>query len=199
MHHATLLWKINGIFRFLLSPVENKKSHFPAQGCKNMMSKRHPSLVPLAREHHEGLLLAVRLQQGKKALLRLWSHDPHWQAGYVVEFYEKHLRTHFMAEEQGLFPIAEGIKACKPHVDELLLHHRTLVEQVDRFRQPTRVRLDDALHAFGALLEEHIRKEDRVLFPLFEKHATQEMLRQVDISIKRFYPPDPPGHTTSSS
>ena len=55
--------------------------------------KRHDSLVPLSREHHDGLLLAVRLQQGRAALPRLWSHDLVWQAEYVTRFFGEHLAT----------------------------------------------------------------------------------------------------------
>ena len=152
------------------------------------MAKRHKSLVLLARDHHEGLLLALRLQQGKKALLRLWSHNPRWQASYVAEFYDKHLRRHFEAEEKALFPLASTIAACRPLVNELSLEHRTMEEYVDRFRNPAANALAKDLRSFGALLEEHIRKEDRVLFPAFEEHASKEMLQKAEAAIGGFYP-----------
>jgi hemerythrin-like domain-containing protein len=152
------------------------------------MAKRHKSLVPLARDHHEGLLLALRLQQGKKALLRLWSHDPRWQASFVAEFYDEHLRPHFDAEEKGLFPLASTIAACRHLVTELTLEHRTMEEYVNRFRNPAANTLEKDLRSFGALLEEHIRKEDRVLFPAFEEHASKEMLQKAQAAIGSFYP-----------
>lgn len=152
------------------------------------MAKRHKSLVLLARDHHEGLLLALRLQQGKKALLRLWSHNPRWQASYVAEFYDKHLRRHFEAEEKVLFPLASTIAACHHLVTELILEHRTMEECVNRFRDPAANALEESLCSFGALLEEHIRKEDRVLFPAFEEHASKEMLQKAEAAIGGFYP-----------
>jgi hemerythrin-like domain-containing protein len=153
------------------------------------MAKRHQSLVPLARDHHEGLLLAIRLQQGKQALLKLWSHDPAWQAAYVAEFYDKYLHTHFEAEEKGLFPLASTIAACRPVVGELVVEHRALEEYVSRLRHPDKTTLQDDLRSIGALLEEHIRKEDRILFPSFEEHASEEMLEKAEAEIGRFYPP----------
>ena len=68
--------------------------------------KRHPAFVALSQEHHDGLLLATRLQQGTNALLRLWSHDLHWQSDYVVKFFDENLRQHFSVEEEIVFPVA---------------------------------------------------------------------------------------------
>ena len=71
--------------------------------------KRHPGLIPLSREHHDGLLLATRLQQGRNALLRLWSHDLVWQAQYVVKYFREELIDHFATEEEIIFPLGAKI------------------------------------------------------------------------------------------
>lgn len=153
------------------------------------MAKRHESLVPLARDHHEGLLLAMRLQQGKNALERLWSHDPSWQAKHVVGFYDQHLRPHFDAEEQALFPLAkEHIKESVPLVDELIAQHRDMEQRVLLLKQSPTTLLEQELKEFGALLEDHIRKEDRILFPMFEEHASAELLQEALKKIHSFYP-----------
>lgn len=153
------------------------------------MAKRHESLIPLARDHYEGLLLAVRLQQGKNALERLWSHDPAWQANYVADFFDKHLRPHFAAEEQALFPLAkEHIKESVPLVDELIAQHRSMEQRVLRLKTPIETPLEQQLAEFGALLEDHIRKEDRILFPMFEEHASAELLQEALTKIHSFYP-----------
>jgi hemerythrin-like domain-containing protein len=153
------------------------------------MAKRHESLIPLARDHHEALLVALRLQQGKNALERLWSHDPLWQANYVAEFYEQHLRPHFNAEEQALFPLAkEHVKKSVPLVDELIAQHRAMEERILLFKKSNATPLEQQLKEFGALLEDHIRKEDRILFPMFEEHASAELLSEALKQIHSFYP-----------
>lgn len=155
------------------------------------MAKRHKGLVPLARDHHDGLLLALRLQQGKQALPRLWSHDPIEQAKYVVTFYEEHLRRHFEAEEQGLFPlVAQHVAQSRPLVAELIQQHRTLEHYVARFRKPEPQTLVYDLKEFGKILEDHIRKEDRGLFPMLEEHAPDHILLEVEKQVGKFYPTD---------
>lgn len=153
------------------------------------MAKRHESLVPLARDHHEGLILALQLQQGKNALEHLWSHDPVWQANYVRDFYTQHLLPHFTAEEQALFPLAkEHVKESIPLVDELIAQHRAMEQRVSMLNSNSGAELEEQLRQFGTLLEDHIRKEDRILFPMFEEHATAELLQEALEKIHSHYP-----------
>lgn len=153
------------------------------------MAKRHKGLVPLARDHHDGLLLALRLQQGKQALPRLWSHDPHEQAKHVVAFYEEHLRHHFEAEETGLFPLAAyHVAQSRSLIESLIQQHRTLERYVARFRKPDPQTLEQDLKEFGKILEDHIRKEDRELFPMLEEQAPDHVLLEVEKQVGQFYP-----------
>jgi len=152
------------------------------------MAKRHISIVPLARDHHEALLLAVRLQQGKQALLKLWSHDPEFQARHVVSFYDQHLTKHFNAEEQALFPLAAAhILQARDMVRKLIEDHKTIAQMVGRFRSGTPGSLEQELVSFGKLLEDHVRFEDRVLFPLIEQ-APNHVLNELQQAMARYYP-----------
>ncbi len=143
--------------------------------------KRHPVLVSLSQEHHEGLLLAVRLQQGENALLRLWSHDPYWQAEFVVKFFEDHLVEHFDAEEQFIFPLIKShIPEHQSIIDRLQSEHDEMRASVDIFRNPDEKKLESYLKEFGKLLEEHIRCEERELFPLMEQHFSEAIFEQLN-------------------
>ncbi|HLX12916.1 MAG TPA: hemerythrin domain-containing protein [Bacteroidota bacterium] len=136
--------------------------------------RRHEALVPLSHDHHDGLLLAVRLQQGPRALLRLWSHDPSWQAEYVIRFFEEHLTPHFSAEEQFLFPAAT--KYLPEHsalIERLLAEHKEMRELIEFFRHPEEKKLECNLTQFGKLLEDHIHAEERELFPLCEQRIPE--------------------------
>jgi hemerythrin-like domain-containing protein len=149
------------------------------------MARRHPSLIPLSRDHHDGLFLALRLKQGKKALLRLWSHDPFWQASYVVEFYRKHLAPHFKAEEKVLFPAMkkharESVKA----IEKLLEQHQGMRKRIQRLEKPKAVGLPQDLKDFGELLDQHIWIEERELFPIFEKSMPDEVAKAVGLEIE---------------
>jgi len=153
------------------------------------MARRHPALVPLASDHYNGLALALRLQQGTKALTRMWSHDLKFQAGYVVSFFQTELQHHFVVEEKVLFPVVvRHVKEARAIVDDLLNDHRAMESMVKRFCEPVSTALAQELNEFGRILEHHIRKEDRQLFPLFETQAPPEVLKRTEQKIQEFYP-----------
>jgi hemerythrin-like domain-containing protein len=135
-------------------------------------------------------MLALRLRQGKKALLRDWSHDLTWQANYVVRFYHDHLVPHFAAEEQALFPIMkEHVQESAKTINTLLHQHKEIRERVKSLEKPERTELEDRLRDFGELLERHIRIEEDELFPLFEKSVPKEVAEDVGREISRIDKP----------
>ncbi|MBS4027426.1 MAG: hemerythrin domain-containing protein [Ignavibacteriales bacterium] len=152
----------------------------------NTPLKRHAALVQLSREHHDGLLLAVRLQQGKNALLRLWSHDVFWQAEYIVKFFDEHLTNHFAEEERFLFPLGRKY-ITEPHtiVDQLEREHQHMRLYVDLFRNPKEKNLVENLKQFGKLLEQHIRCEEREFFPLLEIHLPEQTWKELEQQLQQ--------------
>jgi hemerythrin-like domain-containing protein len=135
-------------------------------------------------------MLALRLRQGKKALLRDWSHDLTWQASYAVQFYRDHLVPHFDAEEKILFPVMKQHAAQSLEtIDTLLYQHREIRESVKSLEKPERTRLEDRLKEFGELLDRHIRIEEDDLFPLFEKSVPKEVAEHVGQEIARIDKP----------
>jgi hemerythrin-like domain-containing protein len=147
--------------------------------------KRHSSFIPLSREHHEGLLLATRLQQGRNALLRLWSHDLNWQAEYIVKFFDDNLDTHFLIEETIVFPAARASNLNGGTIIQALLNeHAEMREMVEFFRHPSQKKLECTLTRFGEILENHIRCEERELFPLCEEAFSEEELENIGKNIR---------------
>ena len=150
------------------------------------MPKRHASLIQLSRDHHDGLMLALRLRQGKRALLRDWSHDLRWQATYVQQFYRSHLLPHFEAEEKALFPVMK--KYARESVDTietLLKQHEEMKTRVERIGTTSEATLEEALKSFGELLERHIRIEEDELFPTFEKSVPTNVAAEVGRKIEK--------------
>jgi hemerythrin-like domain-containing protein len=141
------------------------------------MATRHPALVPLARDHHDGLLLAIRLQQGAAALTKLWSHDRTVQAQYVREFHRQHLLPHFAAEEEDLFPLIDvHAPGLRPMRDRLVADHRFFERTAEELALADPTSLERVLTEYGRRLEEHIRREDRELFPAIERQFPPEAL-----------------------
>ena len=149
------------------------------------MPKRHPSLVPLSREHHHGLLLAFRIKHGLPKTRR--PHDsPQEQAADTVHFFKSGLASHFAAETDILFP---SIRAMQPQasalLDRLIQEHtamRELVHHIAR-QSPDGSQLTELLASFGTLLEQHIRCEERDLFPVYEAHVSEAEAIRIEHAI----------------
>ena len=149
------------------------------------MPKRHPSLVPLSREHHHGLLLAFRIKQGLPKTRQ--PHDsPQEQAADAVRFFQESLAPHFAAEADILFPAIRNMPPeVHPLLDQLIQEHtaiQSLVEQIDQ--QPAdAAQLANLLSSFGDLLERHIRCEERQLFPVYEAHISAAEASRIEQAI----------------
>ena len=150
------------------------------------MAKRHPSLVPLSREHHVALLLAFRLVHGLPPS-RQANDSPQAQAQDTVRFFQTKLVTHFRAEEQALFPL---IRKTQPHaiplIDTLLAEHADMRARVQALEQADPAELPAQLTAFGQLLERHVRSEERELFPLCEARLTVDDAERLRAAIVGF-------------
>jgi iron-sulfur cluster repair protein YtfE (RIC family) len=136
---------------------------------------RHPSLVPYSHEHHHALVLSLRLKkQGPTS-----QHDFGWPTEFwlhateALKFLDTELEHHFHEEEAVLFPSVRESLSDASLIPSLLEQHiqlRALREdvrsQLSTRDEPT---LRDTLQQLGVLLEQHVRKEERVLFPLIEQ------------------------------
>lgn len=119
--------------------------------------KRSEYLVPLSKEHHEGLLFVWKIRQGIKNGTDLYDI-----AAFVQWFWQNHLQEHFRQEEQFLIPFLPKenelvLRMLEEHLDiEALIHINENIPDSDILTQ-----LGDKLH-------DHIRFEERVLFPFAE-------------------------------
>lgn len=145
---------------------------------------RHPSLIPLSHDHHHGLALALRCR--KQALGQL---KPMGAAGLrerateFLAFYRSNLAAHFRAEEEALFPIMRAsLPDVGPLLDELTREHVALRQGATQLEAG--IGLAKLVFDLGDLLERHIRKEERELFPLFEKYAESLNAEAVGAALK---------------
>lgn len=146
------------------------------------MAKRHPALIPLSHDHHHGLALALRCR--KHALGQLNPGDPAAMEACAAEaarFFEEKLTVHFEAEETVLFPLMAAHEECRELVVRLEGEHRMFARLVARGPGGPRKFLFD----FGDLLEQHIRSEERELFPAFETLVPDAEAERAGREIKR--------------
>ena len=151
--------------------------------------KRHSSLVPLSRQHHDGLVLAQRLILGRSTALRApWPTDRRRQVDLLIQFFEASLGPHFAVEEAHLFPAAvEYLRDGTDLIRPLVREHDDMRAQVrDLHRDPT-TRLDERLTTFGERLRRHIRAEERVLFERMQREMTPAQLDALAVGLSALY------------
>lgn len=124
--------------------------------------KRHPQLQPLSREHHNGLLMALLLNKGiKKAA----ATDV--MAAFILNYWQTNLQQHFEEEETVLIPLLQTAAFDPALIRQLLNEHTALRAYIHSIEDgfADMYLLED----FAGLLEEHIRFEERTIFPETEK------------------------------
>ena len=137
---------------------------------------RDPSLIPLSRQHQNGLALCVLTRRSLEADVS--PENVAKLARRVIDRYELELINHFEIEEQVLFP------ACGPMplIDELLAEHRAIEAFVTQLRAAPSVAL---LEQFCALLSSHIRREENELFEQIQRDLPREVLERTGSEIDR--------------
>lgn len=166
------------------------------------MAKRHPSLVPVARDHLQSLVVAANLLRTSHGAADRWPADPAAQAERLRAFHDEHLRSHFAVEEALVFPFARAhVPDGATLVGRLVDEHRELERRIGALggdgagggrsgdgTGATGAAVDPAdLVALGALLKAHVRAEDRTLFPLIESHAPEAALAELRREIEARY------------
>jgi iron-sulfur cluster repair protein YtfE (RIC family) len=132
---------------------------------------RHPCLIPLSHDHHHGLALALRCRKQALGQLKpMGAEGLRQRAQEFRDFFSKELVPHFRAEEEVLFPhMRARLPESAAMIEEFLRDHETIQQAIPRLDQEAG--LGKLIFDLGDLLERHIRKEERELFPLLEQHA----------------------------
>lgn len=137
--------------------------------------KRSDALAPLSRDHHQALMVAM--------VMRRADADSAPAAFARFEsFWARHGSTHFDVEEAeltGALPASdeEWARGCE----------RMAVEHARMRALAQRLAPDDVagLAELGALLHDHVRFEERELFPYLEEHldpaALEDLGRRIAI------------------
>jgi mannose-6-phosphate isomerase-like protein (cupin superfamily) len=131
--------------------------------------KRHPALVHLSHDHHHALVEARRLKRAAAA------PEPAPAAAAFAAFFADVTVQHFREEEEELFPLAATSEEARPLLVQALLDHQQLHALAARLQE-----LDGqsaTMMELADLLEEHVRREERELFPLLERIAADDLDR----------------------
>lgn len=135
--------------------------------------KRHTAIVPLSHDHHHALILAQALK--KNAVKSgLGAKSIKEKAKAAINAFNTELIPHFNHEEVLLLPIALGKdKELDKMIQDIIEEHDKIRISVESLQNGN---VEDNLDAFAKLLENHIRTEERILFPKIEEVVGEEEL-----------------------
>jgi hemerythrin-like domain-containing protein len=134
---------------------------------------RHRSLHPLSRDHNDALIAVQRLRYGLEG--RRWSMRA--ARDEFLAAWWKGLRAHFEAEDMFLLPHLP-VGALRKRFERDHAHIRRLVAEVEATAdedpgRPLLARLEFDLH-------EHVRWEERELFPYLEDRLGEDELDSLE-------------------
>jgi hemerythrin-like domain-containing protein len=145
---------------------------------QNPPIKRHPSLQPLSRDHYQGLVQAQHLSKSAE-------QDDAARRRALAEFldhWQMEIAQHFADEERLLPPYMHA-----EDKQRLEAEHATL-RKYAKDAEEHRRQIDPGIEwiaQLGKMLHDHIRWEERELFPRVEANAGQEALQALHPEAER--------------
>ena len=128
--------------------------------------KRNENLVPLSRDHHFGLLCSGKINTGIKKGV---SYDRIRK--YINHYWENHLTAHFAIEDQVLPELENNFLQIQMEKE-----HSEIRKLINSINQSQDVQL---LSDFAEALKNHIRFEERVVFPNYEEQLTLQQIEEI--------------------
>jgi hemerythrin-like domain-containing protein len=130
--------------------------------------KRSKYILPLSREHHFTLLFSWKIRQGLKNNI-----DTDRIIKYVDYFWQQHMREHFRQEEELLFNKIKDEFTMKAVAD-----HEQIREMIQRLQ--VTVSKQTLLAELAEVVDDHVRFEERTLFPHLEKNIPEAVLQNIE-------------------
>jgi hemerythrin-like domain-containing protein len=149
--------------------------------------KRTAEVRGLSEDHHHGLVEARRLRRAVSGE----GVDPTETSGAFLDFWQNDTSTHFRKEEEVLLPVLArhgGNLLGQEQVVEMLAQHaeiRGLVMELSDEVEGRGAR-PETLQTIGERLEEHIRLEERKVFPMLEESLSREALEEISARLDTF-------------
>jgi len=131
--------------------------------------KRSEQLKSLSREHHSGLLFSWKIKEGVRIGI-----STERLKNYLNYFVKEHLMDHFEKEEKLLFD-----KVDDPVCIQAKKDHSVLKAQVQTINVSPVIDTKNFID-FIEILNNHIRFEERVVFPLLEKVLDKQTLNSIN-------------------
>lgn len=137
----------------------------------NKKSSRDENLYVLSHEHHQGLIFAVRLRKAHQASSETLKH-------YINDFWDTSLNSHFSNEEKLFLDLITDKELKKRFLKE----HKQIRDLLRDITDSEEEIVEKAMQ-FGVLINDHIRFEERILFPWLQENLTLAELKLIGASL----------------
>lgn len=139
-------------------------------GCMEIKPiKRNVSLIKLSRDHHAGLLFCWKLRQGVKYHIK-----KDRMISYVKYFWANHFSEHFKEEEEILFGPDRS-----EEVQKALADHQKIKTFFENINDSVLEKEENVLLELADSVDDHIRFEERVLFPHLQEKLSDKQLEKI--------------------
>ena len=133
--------------------------------------KRHSALQTLSRDHHQALVVAQHLRE-------TGDRGAGEAQAVFLEFWRKECQLHFRIEEEVLLPHFAAVGGGdSPAIARVLVDHAEIRLRALRLHEGSASTA--VLQELGELLAEHVRLEERDLFPAIEEILSDRQLRRL--------------------
>lgn len=139
-----------------------------------MPLKRNINIVELSKDHHFGLLFCWKITQGLSKDIELDRIK-----NYVAYFWLNHFITHFKEEEEIIFNVYEDALCNKAKEEHQIIKNE--IEAIINLKNQDKNHFSHLTN----FIKEHIRFEERILFPHLELILSDEELQNIGDKIKQ--------------
>jgi len=144
----------------------------------NKPIKRDENILKLSKEHHFSLLFCWKIKQG------LNGEIPTGRIIKYVQYFSTHfLIPHFREEELFLFSALKDEK-----VDKAIEQHKKINNVIAEVLSDDEVKSKKALQKIAELVDDHVRYEERDLFPHIESKLSSEQLTSIGKKLNEAQP-----------
>ncbi|MFT6871148.1 MAG: hemerythrin-like domain-containing protein [Roseivirga sp.] len=137
--------------------------------------RRHESLIPLSQFHRSCLFLALIAKENAPNV-KGYPTIIEDKIDFSINFYQTQLTQHFEQEAKLWNYLRDKSKRLTVILDDLRLEREVLKT---RFIQLMDSKSKEDLFQIGSLLEQHVRKEERILFQQIQSDLNEEELSQI--------------------
>ena len=129
---------------------------------------RHDALIPLTHDHHHALAHARRLRLAATGS----DEERGAEVSAFLDFYRADTLLHFREEEEVIFPLLIDVEEAQEPLSRLMMEHlriHALVHDLEVGADPS------TMKTLAETLENHIRFEEKTLFPMVERCAESSL------------------------